>query len=140
MALVIPSPLPRFLLVAIVIALQGCGRTPNSSNVQGAGNGRFDGVYSIDITNATLENSKIWQENGVSYAHNIHGISYEVHGGGPGLTKIEGETVTITNGPNHLEFKTGRLLANGRDCGAVQQGDNVVLDVEGQLFINQEKR
>lgn len=132
MASVVPSRVPRFLLLAVVFLQQGCGRGANFDKVYEA--------YSIDISNTTLENSKISQKDGVSYASNIHGISYEVHGGGPGLTKIDGEAVMITNGPNRLEVKDSRLLANGRDCGAVQNGDKVVLDAEGQLFVNQEKR
>src|SRR5262249_14757557 len=38
------------------------------------------------------------------------------------------------------EVKNGKLTANGEDRGTFKKGDKIVLDEEGQLFVNGERR
>ena len=130
----------RFLLLAVVVLLQGCNQASNVPKNSSSGKVQDDQRWSVEIINATLTDVDIHQEDGVSYATNVHGVDYEVHGGLPGLVKIDGETITITSGSNRLEVKDDLLAANGKDGGNIQHGDKVVLDAEGQLWVNKEKR
>ena len=130
----------RFLLLGAVVLLQACDRSSNATKGLGSGTPQDDQRWSVDITNATLVDANIYQENGVSYANSVHGVDYEVHGGLPGLVKIEGETITITSASNRLEVKNHHLTANGKDGGDIKPGDKVVLDAEGRLWVNNAER
>ncbi len=67
-------------------------------------------------------------------------VSYEVRGEAGGLTKGMGEGVSAAVGKNRLEVKGGQVRANGKDYGPVKDGDAVLLDKDGQVYVNGEKR
>jgi hypothetical protein len=68
-------------------------------------------------------------------------VNYEVRGedGGGTITGRSDEGVH-TAGKNRLQIKDGRILANEKDFGAVKEGDKVVLDKDGRVFVNGEER
>ncbi len=70
-----------------------------------------------------------------------HGVSYMVCGKGQASEKLLANgDVDVTLVANHLEIKGNRVLANGKDKGTVKNGDSIVLDNQGLLFVNQQKR
>jgi hypothetical protein len=65
------------------------------------------------------------------------GISYELRGSGhPSESRSANGDIEASLGPNRLEIKGGRVLANGKDYGPVKQGDKVMVDATGQVFLN----
>jgi hypothetical protein len=69
------------------------------------------------------------------------GVTYEVHGTGPTKeSRSANGDVEVTVGSNHLQIKGGRLVANGKSCGVVKDGDSVVLDDKGRVSVNQQDR
>ncbi len=136
----VPARGRLFLLLAAVVMPLGCGQSSNATKGASSSKAQSDQSWSVEITNATLNDAKAYQKDGVSYATNVHGVDYEVHGGLPGSVNIDGETITIANGTNRLEAKDGLLVVNGKDCGSIQHGDEVVLDAEGQVWVNKERR
>jgi hypothetical protein len=69
------------------------------------------------------------------------GVTYEVRGTGHAReSRSANGDVEVTLGSNRLQIKGGRMMVNGKDCGAVKDGDSVVLDDNGQVSVNQEKR
>ncbi len=71
----------------------------------------------------------------------VDGVAYEVRGTkGNGSVFIIGGRVEITKGANKLQFRDGKLIANGRDAGTVNTGDEVLLDENGKLFVNKQER
>ena len=76
-----------------------------------------------------------------SHAGKTRGVSYLICGKGQANEKPSPNgDVDITLGANHLEIKGNRVLANGKDKGTVKDGDSIVLDNQGLLFVNQQKR
>jgi hypothetical protein len=71
----------------------------------------------------------------------VNGVSYEVRGrGGNSLAQnVEGYRELIA-GSNTLRVKDGHITANGKDAGEVKQGDSVLLDVDGAVTVNGQKR
>ena len=67
-------------------------------------------------------------------------VSYEVRGEGDAVTKGITENGSFASGKYTLELKAGRVFANGKDYGSVQEGDSVLLERDGQLFVNGEMR
>jgi hypothetical protein len=67
-------------------------------------------------------------------------VSYEARGEGGAVTRGVTERGSFTVGKNTLELKGGRVFANGKDHGPVKEGDSVLLDADGQLSVNGEKR
>jgi hypothetical protein len=127
-------------LLASFVLLQACNPATTGPKESASGKPQDNQYWSVEIVNATLTDADIHHEDGVSYANNIHGVDYEVHGGLPGIVKIHGETITITSGSNRLEVKEGLLTANGKDGGSIQPGDKVLLDTDKQLWVNRKKR
>jgi hypothetical protein len=69
------------------------------------------------------------------------GVAYEVRGAGNAKeTRSANGDVEVTMGSNRLQIKGGRVMANGKDYGPVKDGDAVVLDDDGQVSVNQQKR
>ncbi len=69
------------------------------------------------------------------------GVAYMICGKGKAEEKVAPNgDVDVTLGVNHLEIKGNRVLANGKDKGTVKDGDSIVLDNQGLLFVNQQKR
>ena len=69
------------------------------------------------------------------------GVAYLICGKGKVEEKVAPNgDVDVTLGANHLEIKGNRVLANGKDKGIVKDGDSIVLDNQGLLFVNQQKR
>ena len=66
-------------------------------------------------------------------------VSYEVRGEAS-ITRGVAESGTFRTGKNTLELRGGRVFANGKDHGPVKGGDTVLLDRDGQLSVNGEKR
>lgn len=130
----------RCLLLASMVLLQACDPAANAPKGTVSGRALEDQRWSVEIVDTTLTDADIHHEDGISYANNIHDVDYEVHGALPGVVKIHGESITITSGSNHLEVKEGVLAANGNNGGNIQQGDKVLLDADGQLWINKKKR
>jgi len=62
--------------------------------------------------------------------------SYEVRGDAGGMTKGTAESVTANVGKQSLEIKDGRLRANGQDYGPLKDGDQVLLDRDGKVYVN----
>jgi hypothetical protein len=46
----------------------------------------------------------------------------------------------FTAGKNKLRVQGGRVTANGKEYGPVKSGDSVLLDTDGTVSINGEKR
>ena len=67
-------------------------------------------------------------------------ITWEVRGESGGVAVGAGEYGTASAGDNKLGVGNGRLTANGGDGGEVKAGDKVVLDKDGQLYVNGVKR
>ena len=75
------------------------------------------------------------------YAGNFNGVSFEVYGFGEQNTHVVAEDdVVVTNGSSLLNFKNGRVVANGKDYGPVKKGDTVVLNADGQVSVNNSPR
>jgi hypothetical protein len=68
------------------------------------------------------------------------GVCYEVRGEGGAVTKGVAESGSFTAGQNTLEFRGGRVFANGKDHGPVKGGDSVLLDRDGDLSVNGRRR
>jgi hypothetical protein len=69
------------------------------------------------------------------------GVTYEIRGTGHATeSRSANGDVDVTLGSNHLQIKGGQVVANGKSCGAVKDGDRVVLDDKGQVSIVQEHR
>jgi hypothetical protein len=69
------------------------------------------------------------------------GVTWTVHGkGGLRVRSSPSGSDIITVSPNTLEIRDGHVWANGTDRGEVKSGDSVVLDGNGQLSVNDEKR
>ena len=136
----VPNRRRRFLLLAALVLLQGCSQSSDATKGSSSGKAQADQGWSVEITNTTLIDAKIYQKDGVSYATNVHGVDYEVHGGLPGFVNIDGDTIHIVNGSNQLEAQDGLLVVNGNDAGNIQHGDKVVLDAEGKLWVNKERQ
>ena len=61
------------------------------------------------------------------------GISYEVRGTGHTTeNRSANGGVEVTMGPNHLQIKGGRVVANCKSSVVVKDGDKVLLDDKGQ--------
>jgi hypothetical protein len=67
-------------------------------------------------------------------------ISWEVRGDSGGVAVGAGEGGTAQAGNNKLVIANGRLTANGKDAGEFKNGDKVLLDKDGQIYVNGEKR
>src|SRR5690242_5578764 len=67
-------------------------------------------------------------------------VSYEIHGKDGSVSHGVAESGTFKAGENRLELKEGHVLANGKDYGPLKKEDTILLDKEGQLFINGETR
>lgn len=71
----------------------------------------------------------------------VDGVSYEVRGrsgearsqDGPGYREF-------IAGPNTLRVTGAHITANGKDAGEVKKGDSVLLDADGLLTVNGQKR
>jgi hypothetical protein len=70
----------------------------------------------------------------------INGVSYEVRGSGDSRSVAGGDSSEFIAGTNKLQVQGGRVSANGKDYGPVKSGDSVLLDADGTLTINGEKR
>jgi hypothetical protein len=70
------------------------------------------------------------------------GVSYEVRGGGSALeTRSESGDVAVAMGAvRTLEIRAKRVYVYGHDYGAVTDGDALILDDHGQLFVNMKLR
>jgi hypothetical protein len=69
------------------------------------------------------------------------GVSYEVRGTGqPKESRSANGDVEATLGSSSLAIKGGRVMANGKDSGPVQNGDSVVLDEQGKLTVTHGKQ
>jgi hypothetical protein len=66
-------------------------------------------------------------------------ISWEVRGEGS-TSMGSGESVEASAGKNKLVVKDGHVTANGKDGGQVKGGDKILLDRDGQLYVNGVKR
>jgi hypothetical protein len=49
-------------------------------------------------------------------------------------------TVDASSGKNRLQIQEGRMTVNGRSYGALKNGDSVLVDQDGQVFVNKEVR
>ena len=67
-------------------------------------------------------------------------VTWEVRGPDGGLVVGAGEDGTATVGTHTLVVRNGRLTANGKDGGAVKAGDKILLDKDGQLYVNGVRR
>ena len=132
--------LVRFLLLASVLLLEACNPAANAPTGSMRGGATENQNWSLEIVDSTLTDAEIHHDDGVTFAQHIHGVDYEVHGGLPGGVKIQRESITITSGSNRLEVKNGLLTANGKNGGSLQEGDKVLLDTDGQLWVNRSKR
>jgi hypothetical protein len=70
------------------------------------------------------------------------GISYEVRGGGMAVeTRSDNDDVTVAMGPTVvLEIKRKQVFVYGHDYGFVSDGDALIIDDHGQLFVNEQPR
>ena len=104
-----------FLLGCFVVALCGC----NPSNSTGGPSLPDPNVHMGDVD----------------------GYRYELHGDSVLNYQQLGENDRrVTSGSNWLEVKAGELIANGKEYGPVNRGDMIVLDAQGQVFVNNRKR
>jgi hypothetical protein len=46
----------------------------------------------------------------------------------------------FTAGKNKLRIQGGKVIANGKEYGPVKSGDSVLLDADGIVSINDQKR
>jgi hypothetical protein len=60
--------------------------------------------------------------------------------GEDGSSRGMGSDVTAHAGSNRLEIKNGRLTANGKSYGTLNDGDFVLLDRDGTVSINGKTR
>jgi hypothetical protein len=65
--------------------------------------------------------------------------SYDVRDDGVASAGMA-EDVNATAGKNRLEIHGGRLTANGKSYGSLKNGDAVLLNADGQLFVNGQNR
>jgi hypothetical protein len=71
----------------------------------------------------------------------VGGVSYEVRGrGDSSASALANGPGRLTAGQNTLRVEGGRVLANGKDYGPVKAGDSVLLDEDGTLTVNGERR
>jgi hypothetical protein len=70
----------------------------------------------------------------------VNGITFEVRGSRSAQFQIDDGDVSIKRGTSRLGFKDGRVSANGKDAGAAKKGDVVVLEENGNVMVNGEKR
>jgi hypothetical protein len=66
--------------------------------------------------------------------------SYEVRGEEGSVTLGTGEVINANAGKNRLGINGGRVTANGKSYGSLKNGDGVLLDRDGQLSVNGQKR
>ncbi|HWY86550.1 MAG TPA: hypothetical protein VNX28_07495 [Gemmataceae bacterium] len=66
--------------------------------------------------------------------------SYEVRGEEGSVTLGTGEVINANAGKNRLGINGGRVTANGKSYGLLKNGDGVLLDRDGQLSVNGQKR
>jgi hypothetical protein len=70
----------------------------------------------------------------------VDGVSYEVRGQGDSKSLVAEGAREFTAGKNRLRVEGGRVIVNGKDYGPVKAGDSVLLDADGTLTVNGEKR
>jgi hypothetical protein len=71
----------------------------------------------------------------------VGGVSYEVRGRGDSTSSASPSGPgQLTAGKNTLRVEGDRVIANGKDYGPVKAGDSVLLDEDGTLTVNGEKR
>jgi hypothetical protein len=71
----------------------------------------------------------------------VDGVSCEVRGrGGESSDRIVEGVHEFTAGDNKLRLQDGHVIANGKDYGAVKSGDSVLLDADGNVTVNSQKR
>lgn len=64
-------------------------------------------------------------------------VSYEIRGtGGVVAGRVSPEDGSFSSGESRLEFRGGRVVVNGEDCGRVDDGDTVLLDRDGRVYVN----
>jgi hypothetical protein len=104
----------RFRVIVLALALAGCGCTK---------------------TPAPATTPELSGSQGSS-----QGISWTMRGHGDvkSIAKPDGFEASI--GQNKLEVKGDKLYFNGKEYGTVKSGDEIVLDENGTLTVNGEKR
>ena len=65
--------------------------------------------------------------------------SYEVRGEGSASAGM-GQTANTESGKNRLEIKNGQLTVNGDSYGSLANGDKVLVELDGRVFVNGEAR
>jgi hypothetical protein len=69
------------------------------------------------------------------------GVSCEVRGHGGSSSSVLGEGYReFTAGKNKLRIEGGKVIANGKEFGSVKSGDSILLDDDGTVSINGQKR
>jgi hypothetical protein len=108
----------RIIVVAVAVLLSvlaGCNRPSSGPTPTGAGPSWAKGT--------------------------VDGVSCEVRGQGGESSSFVGEGYQeFTAGKNKLRVQGGRVTANGKEYGPVKSGDSVLLDADGTVTINGEKR
>jgi hypothetical protein len=64
---------------------------------------------------------------------------YEIRSDG-GATSGRSGSIEATAGGNRLVIKDELLTANGKSYGRLKAGDRVLLDKDGTVYVNSEKR
>src|SRR5262245_14219326 len=116
------------LLALVLVGASGCtptsqpsmsGQAADSKPGSDAGVNSFNN-NTIIITRGNNNVVNTWDSKAT-----VNGISFEVRGSGSAQTQINDNNVSIKRGTSHLEFKAGRLFANGQEAGTAKEGDVV---------------
>ncbi len=106
------------LLMAIAVALPGCGRG--------------DAPVSSSPAKDDLQ---------------AYGIRYDLPIAGEGMDRsneflraVKPDGVSWTGGGHTLEVSAGKVTLDGKPCGVVNPGDRIRLTSDGSLFVNDERR
>src|SRR5262245_38492016 len=65
--------------------------------------------------------------------------SYEIRSEG-GFTKGQGSSIGAFADGNRLEIRDGRLTVNAKRYGPLMDGDSILIEKDGTVFVNGQKR
>jgi hypothetical protein len=104
----------RLIVCCVAIALAGCSPKPNIPSVTRTS--VFDGKYEFEVEQVegtTALKSSRTEEGG----------------------KVE-ELIDYQIGSHQIKVVNGALTFDGKDCGALQQGDKIRFTADGKLYVN----